>query len=111
MLVNAHHDEVRATQGSFCGRLRPRRSSLLDPRAGVSVGHAVLPGGLSEAPPGRGLSGAMILAIYAPVRVGRNAAIRAGGWLCGVVGGTWKLRTRDGGSNDALRGLRLSRSV
>jgi len=53
---------------------------------------------------GRGLGGAMILALsYAPVGCGRNAAIRAGGLVVReFVGGICKLYT---GAAEAQRAL------
>jgi len=55
---------------------------------------------------GRGLSGAMILALsYAPVEWGRNAAIRAGGLVVReFVGGTCKLHTEATEEQRALAG-------
>ncbi|WP_454929339.1 hypothetical protein [Actinomyces sp.] len=55
---------------------------------------------------GRGLSGAMLLALsYAPVGWGRNAAIRAGGLAVReFVGGNWKLDTEAAEAQRALAG-------
>ena len=55
---------------------------------------------------GRGLSGAIILALsYAPVGWGKNAAIRAGGLVVReFVGGTWKLHTKAADEQRALAG-------
>ena len=102
VLIDAHQDGSVPLEG-FGGRLRLCRLVVVGRGRGFLRGHACsLEARVSAT--GRGLSGAMILALsYAPLGWGRNAAIRAGGMIVReFVGGICKLCT---GAAEAQRAL------